>query len=280
MTELRHRMVEDMELRGLSPKTQQAYVWAVKSLAGYYHRSPDKLSDEEIRRYFLYLVKEKRVALSTFRIQLCGIKLFYEKTLGRELPVFKLVRPKKSRKLPAVLGPEEVRQILGLVRKPNLRMALTVIYSCGLRLREGATLRVRDIDHERMVVCVRNGKGAKDRYVPLPERTWALLAAHMKTRRPNSWLFAGKREGNYVSPSTIQKAFKIALARSDISKDATVHTLRHSFATHLLESGVNLRVIQEVLGHQSLKTTARYTHLTSRSLGGLYAAVNHLMAGL
>lgn len=161
MTELRRRMIQDMELRGFSPKTRKAYVDAVKGLAAFHHRSPDKLGDEEIRQFFLHLVSERHAARSTVTIYLCGIKFFYEKTLGRELPVMNLVRPRKRVKLPVVLSTSETKELLEQVRHPAYRMALTMIYSCGLRLSEGVHLKVADIDGQRMLVRVENGKGGK-----------------------------------------------------------------------------------------------------------------------
>jgi site-specific recombinase XerD len=156
-------MLEDLQLRGLAPKTQQCYVAAVHQLAQYYRRPPDQLSEEELRQYFLYLLNEKKVAESTFRIHLYGIRFFYELTLKRPWPVFDLVRPRKIQKLPVVLSPREVRDLLALVKNPTARMCLRLIYACGLRLREGTQLQISDIDSHRMLVLVRQGKGGKDR---------------------------------------------------------------------------------------------------------------------
>jgi len=280
MTELRRRMFEDMQLRGLSSKTQKCYVDSVKNLARYYGRSPDQLTEEEIRHFFLHLINQKRVAESTFRVYLYGIKFFYETTLKRRWPVLDLVRPSKRKKLPVVLSLGEVQRLLGLIRKPVPRMCLKMIYSCGLRLSEGTHLRVADIDSSRMMVRIRNGKGGKDRYVPLAQRTIDLLRAYWIAGRPRLWLFTARSRQTPVSNTTVQKTFKAALRQSGIQKNASVHTLRHSYATHLLESGVNLRVIQEILGHKSPKTTALYTHLTKKSIDVLHDALNVLMADL
>ena len=171
MTELRRRMTEDMQLRGLSERTQQSYIDAVRGLTKFYHRPPDQLGEEEIRNFFLHLINERGAARSTVTVYLCGIKFFYEKTLKRQWPVFHLVRPKKRVKLPEILTLQEVRYLLSEAANPVARMALTMIYSCGLRLSEGIHLKTGDIDSDRMLVAVRNGKGGKDRYVPLPERT-------------------------------------------------------------------------------------------------------------
>lgn len=280
MSAIRQRMIEDMQLHGYSARTQTSYLGAVKALAGHYHRSPETISQDELRSYFLYLVKERGVARSTLMIHLSGIRFFFEKTLKREWRIFDLVRPKKRKKLPVVLSTDEVKHFLSLVQHPTIRMALTVIYACGLRLSEGIHLKVQDIDSARMLVWVRNGKGGKDRCVPLPERLLELLRAYWALRRPRSYLFPTKEGQNPFSATTLQKTFKIVLHQSGICKEASIHTLRHSYATHLLERGINLRVIQELLGHQSPQTTARYTHLTDKSFHTLSTTLNHLMADL
>lgn len=279
MTELRRRMIEDMQLHGYSEKTQQAYLIAVKALAKHYRKSPDQLNEEEIRQFFLYLVNEKDVASGTLRIYLSGIKFFYEKTLEREWPIFELVRPRKRKKLPVVLSVYEVRFLLSLIDQPVQRMALTMIYSCGLRLTEGTQLKVDDIDSERMMVRV-CGKGGKDRYVPLPKRTLALLREYWRTNRPHTYLFPSRRGLDTIPTGTLHRTFKIVVRQSPIRKNPSIHTLRHSYATHLLESGIDLRTIQEILGHTSPKTTFIYTHLTQKTIDTVHDAVNRLMADL
>jgi integrase/recombinase XerD len=280
MTELRRRMIEDMDLRGFSPKTQRAYIGAVRGLAEFHRRSPDQLSEEEIREFFLHLVNVKHAARSTVTIHLCGIKFFFEKTLGRELPVLNLVRPRTRVKRPVVLSTTEVKELLGLVRHPVCRMALTVIYSCGLRVSEGMHLKVSDIDGQRMLVRVENGKGGKDRYVPLPERTRELLRGYYAMYRPKTWLFPASNGDGPYCVTNVQKAFRAVVRQSGIGKAASVHTLRHSYATHLVENGVHLRTIQEILGHKSSQTTAVYTHLTQKMVDSLSSTVNTLMADL
>jgi integrase/recombinase XerD len=280
MTELRRRMLEDMELHGLAPNTQDCYVNAVKRLAQYYGRSPDRLTEGEIRGFFLYLINEKEAGESTVKLHLYGIKFLYEKTLGREWPVLRLVRPRRRRKLPVVLSPEEVRRLLAQVRQATQRTSLTTIYSCGLRLSEGTHLHVDDIDSGRMMLTVRNAKGGRDRNVPLPQRTLELLRAYWRAERSQFWLFPAKNAPSHMPNTTLQKTFKAVLRESGVRKDASIHTLRHSYATHLMENGVPLRVIQEILGHKSPRTTAIYTHLTQRTVEGLQATVNRLMADL
>src|SRR6266516_4709260 len=183
MTELRKRMIECLQLRGLSERTQESYVRAVRQLAEHYHKSPDLISEEELRQYFLYLKNDKHYAQNTTTIAICGIKCFFERTLEKEWTIFSLVRPAPEKKLPVILSLAEVRQILSRIRLPRYRVCLSTIYSCGLRLQEGTNLRVADIDSARMMLHVRHGKGAKDRYVPLPERTLALLRQYWKRHR-------------------------------------------------------------------------------------------------
>jgi integrase/recombinase XerD len=280
MTALRRRMREDLQLRGLAPRTQQCYLEAVKHLAQHYRRAPDHISEEELRQYFLFLLHEKQVAESTFRIHLYGIRFFYERTLQRPWPVFDLVRPQKSQKLPVVLSLQEVRHLLALVDNPTAQMCLRMIYACGLRLTEGTQLQVADIDVPRMLVWVRQAKGRKDRCVPLAPRVLELLRAYWQRRRPRPWLFPARHQRTPLPATTLQKTFKLVVRQSGIPKDASIHTLRHSYATHLLERGVSLRVIQVLLGHQSPRTTARYTHLTAPTLDLTHATISALMADL
>jgi integrase/recombinase XerD len=281
---LRQRMMEDMQLRGLSERTQQSYVEAVRQLAEYYGKSPDQISEEELRQYFIYLKQEKRCARSTCIVALSGIKFLYEQTLQQEWPLLDFIKPPRESKLPVVLSREEVRRILGCLRRPHYRVCLSTIYACGLRLQEGLHLQPADIDSSRMVLYIRCGKRGKDRCVPLPEQTLDLLRAYWVTHRHPVWLFPG---GGGVSTASkpldsrgVQKAFRAALAESGISKAATVRTLRHSWATHLLEAGINLRLIQIWLGHKSLSTTAIYTHLTISGQASATQIINDLMAEL
>jgi integrase/recombinase XerD len=280
MTELRRRMIQDMQLRGLSEGTQRCYVGVVQRLAEHYGRSPETLSEEEIRGFFLHLINDRRVSSSTVTTHLCAIKFFFETTLGRQWRFFELVRPTKRRKLPVVLSPEETRRLLAAVQKPIPRMALRTIYSCGLRLSEGTHLLLTDIDSRRMVVRIRNGKGGKDRYVPLPHRTLQLLRTYWRGHQPSPYLFPKTNRHGPIPNGSLQKTFKAALQHSGITKRASIHTLRHSYATHLLERGVNLRLIQEILGHKSPSSTAIYTHLTHRTTSTLSTTINHLMADL
>lgn len=281
MTELRRRMIQDLQLRGYAEKTQQSYLSAVSLLARHFKRSPDQLADEDIRRYFLHLINDKQASGSTVRQYLSGVKFFYETTLGRKLPVLDLVKPRKRFKLPEVLSVSEVRTILGLIRNPKAQMLLTLIYACGLRLSEGLNARVGDIDGERQLLWVRDSKGGKDRAVPLPQGTLERLRRYWREQKLRGpWLFPSPEGNGPISPSLPQKAFKIALEVSAVKKHASVRTLRHSYATHLLEQGVDLRVIQSLLGHSSPKTTTIYAHITQTVLDRLNGSLNELMKDL
>ena len=189
MTALRQRMLEDMQLRGLAPNTQEAYMRAVVQLAKYYGKSPELIGEEDLRRYFLYLKNEKQASRSTMTMALCGIKFLFEQTLQREWTVFELVRPPREKKLPVVLSVEEVDRVLSCLHHPRYRVCLTTIYSCGLRLKEGVHLQVGDIDSSRMVIHVHQGKGNKDRYVPLPQPTLTMLRSFWALHRHPLWLF-------------------------------------------------------------------------------------------
>jgi site-specific recombinase XerD len=287
MTPLRQRYIEDMQLRGFASSTQQVYVNAVRQLAAHYGKSPDKLSDEQLRHYFLYLKNDKQAARSTCTVAICSIKLLFEQTLKRNWPTLRMIRPPKEKKLPVVLSRQEVHQILNCVRSEHQRGCLTTIYSCGLRTGEGVRLQVGDIDSGRMVVHVRQAKGQKDRYVPLPEKTLTLLRAHWLTHRHPVWLFPSRVQGSDLARATkpmatagVLKAFHLARKASGVTKKATVRTLRHSYATHLLEAGVNLRLIQLYLGHTYVSTTVRYTHLTHDIEDPARAAINGLLEDL
>jgi len=279
MTELRRRMIEDMQLAGLSTGTQNSYVRSVRVLAEYHHCSPDQVTDEQLRDFFLYLIRQRRLAKATLINYRAAMRFLFTKTLKRPLPVIDLVRPERRRKLPVILSQEEIRYLLSRIQDSCIRMCLTMIYTCGLRLREGTRLQVCDIHSSRMLVHVRGGKGGKDRYVPLPERSLELLREYWRQERPSPWLFPNKRETDRpLWRERPYNVFKAVVRESKIDKSVNVRTLRHSYATHLLEAGVNLRVIQEVLGHKSPKTTAIYTHLTPKVLEGLQDTINGLMA--
>lgn len=288
MSELRQKMIECLQLRGLSARTQESYVRAVRQLSAHYHKSPDLITEAELRQYFLLLKNVKHYSRNTMTIAICGLRCFYKDTLNREWRIFGIVRPAPEKKLPVILSREEVRQLLGRIRLLRYQVCLTTIYCCGLRLQEGTNLRVADIDSGRMMIHVRHGKGAKDRYVPLPQRTLELLRDYWKTHRNQVLLFPAEGRNHCdlskatepMSKSSVQDAFHAALKQSGNHKHATVHTLRHSWATHLLEAGVNLRLIQEWLGHSSPATTSVYTHLTAKAEQLGAQTIDQLMSDL
>jgi integrase/recombinase XerD len=282
MTALRQKMIDDMQLRGFAERTQEAYLSAVRQLAKHYHKSPDQIDEEELRQYFLFLKNEKHAARNTCTIALCGIKFFFERTLGREWKTFDFLRPQREKKLPVVLSIAEVRSTLAHVRRPHYRVCLSTIYACGLRLLEGVHLQVSHIDSERHLLHICHGKGGKDRYVPLPPPILRMLRRHWLTHRNPLWLFPSpfQVEKGPMSESGVQRAFRAAVRESGISKHATVHTLRHSYATHLLEAGLNLRIIQSYLGHASPATTAIYTHMTQTSNERTAQTINQVLAQL
>jgi site-specific recombinase XerD len=262
-------------------------VQAVRQLAAHYHKSPDQISEEELRQYFLHLKNVKHVSRSTHTIALCGIKFFYEHTLERPWHTLDLVRPAKENKLPVVLSMQEVGRILSCVHYLRYQVCLTAIYASGLRLQEGVYLQVKDIDGERNMLHIHLGKGGKDRYVPLPDASLKMLRRYWLTHRNRVWLFPSLHSGQppaqasqAMDVSGVQKAFGAALCESGVNKDATVRTLRHSYATHLMEAGVPLRVIQEYLGHRSPETTALYTHLTSTTDAQASQTINNIVAKL
>ncbi len=288
-TPLRQRMIDDLKLAGYSTRTQEAYVATVRRLSEHYSRSPEQIDEEELRRYFLYIKDERKLSRSSITIALCGIKFFYQKTLQQQWSLFDIARPPRETKLPVVLSRDEVSQILAEVRTPLYRTCLITIYSCGLRLREGTHLQPQNIDGVRKVVHVR-GKGQRDRIVPIPERTLLLLREYWKSHRSPDWLFPAPtrrgtahsvaHNGGHVTRSSLQSCLRRAVEKSPVRKKASVHTLRHSYATHLLEDGVDLRIIQGYLGHSSPKTTCLYTHLTPEVRRATRDPVERLMDGL
>jgi integrase/recombinase XerD len=266
MTPLRQRMIEDLRLAGYAPATVHSYVGVVARLARYFRMRPDRLGDEQVRRYLLHIMQERKLARKSLTVYLSALKFFYEKTLGRKLTILELARPAARRRLPVVLTREEVWDVLGCVRREIYRCCLTTIYCCGLRASEGAHLQVGDVDGARRMLRVREGKGGRDRLVPLPRRALEMLRDHWRSHRSQPWLFPSPvfplETPRPITRMSLHNAFKGALANSALTKSASVHTLRHSYATHLLEEGVPLRLIQRYLGHRSPRTTVLYAHLT------------------
>jgi len=278
MTKLRQRMIEDMQLRGLAPRTQGSYLAAVSGLARHYNRSPDLLSEEEVRAYFLHLVVERHLSANSVLLSRAGIRFFFEHTLGRPMAAVSNVRPRKDRTLPVVLTREEVNAILVRVRRPTVRTCLVLIYACGLRLLEALHLRTEDVDLSRRLVHIRSPKGNVDRLVPLPKPTARRIERYQRRlASPGPFLFPNTSGERPLAARTVQRAFAHARRSAQIAKAASVHTLRHCYATHLLERGVSLRAIQLCLGHRSLVSTSRYLHLCVTSDQALRNVLDDLM---
>jgi site-specific recombinase XerD len=286
ITPLRQQMHQDLQLAGLSERTQEAYLRAVRQLADHFHKAPDRLSEEQLRQYLLYLKNDKQFAPSSLIVAASGIKFFYTHTAPRDWKTLQQLRVPRSKTLPDVLTIGEVRRLIDAVRTPHNRTYFWTVYSLGLRLQEGLNLQVGDIDGARMFVHVHHGKGAKDRYVPLPPRTLSLLRQYWATHRHPLWLFpATGRDHQHAASATgpmerssVQGAMRRVVQELDFRKAISIHTLRHSYATHLLEAGVNLRLIQQYLGHSSLQTTMVYLHLTSLGQEQARAAIERVMA--
>jgi integrase/recombinase XerD len=283
ITSWRERMSADMRLRDFRPRTQEGYLMAVRLFMEWVKRPPAKVTDEDVRAYFLYLREDKKLAPSTINIAVHALRFFFVHTMRRRWQVFGLLRVNKPRQLPVVLSQGEVRAVLSAVRHPVRRMALATIYALGLRLGEGLSLQTSDIDGERFMVWVRDGKGAKDRGVPLPRPLLARLRRYWKQERPASptkYLFVPPHGRAPLHETTLQKTFVAARADARIDKHASIHTLRHSYATHLLEAGVSLRTIQHVLGHRSMRTTEVYMHVTQPGAERLQEILDRLMVDL
>lgn len=264
MGRLRDLMHRELTIRGYSPKTLDAYLRAVRGLAAHFNRSPDTLTLDEIHRYQQHLIEELDLPYASFNQIVCGIRFFFRHVVQRpwsikNIPHFR--RP--SRQLPEVLSREEVRDVLGAPRSIKHRAMLMVVYACGLRLEEVRSLRVSDIDSRRGAIRVERGKGRKDRYVMLSDRLLKFLREYYRVDRPRYWLFESPRTKERLDRRVFQKVFVDARVKAGIKKRVTLHSLRHTFATHLLEDGVNIRTIQSLLGHQTLATTERYTHVAS-----------------
>jgi site-specific recombinase XerD len=283
--QLLDRLATDLRLAGKSERTVEAYAGAVRRLARSCGKPLASIDEDDVRAYLVGLVRDN-IARGTFSINLCGVRFFFRKTLVREWNIFDLARPKYDKKLPVVLSRDEVWAILDAVTIPVYRACLTTIYSCGLRLLEGATLSIPQVDSARMQLHIK-GKGGRDRLVPLPTATLHMLRDHWRTHRSPMWLFpAPTRKGlehsiatnaGPLDRSSLQGAFCRARDQAGIRKKAHVHTLRHSYATHLLEDGVNLRLIQAFLGHTSARTTQLYTHLTREVRATAKNPVDRLM---
>lgn len=262
MTPLRQRMFEDLRVRNYSDKTIELYVTAVARFARYYGRSPDQLELEDIRRYQVHLVEERKLSPRTLNTIVCALRFFYRTTLGRDSDITRIAYARTPRTLPKVLSQDEVLTLLTSMDNLKHRTMVMTLYSTGMRVSELATLRIDDLDGQRMLIHVVEGKGKKDRLLPLAKSLLALLVQYLTTFQPRTWVFEGDVAGKHIATRSVQKA--IAKAGSVLGKHITPHTFRHTFATHLLEAGVDLRAVQALLGHYRIGTTAIYNHVTRR----------------
>ena len=265
MTPLRQRFIDDLRLRNYAPRTIETYVGRIVAFARHFGRSPELLGPEEVRVFQLHLL-ERKVSWSSFNQAVCALRFLHGTTLGRPEQLPLIPYGKRPKALPSVLAPREVLRLIDAAPTPRDRAFLQVAYGCGLRLSELIHLQVNDIDSARMVIHVRHGKGAKGRLVPLSQRLLEELRAYWRLHRPRPWLFPGDRPGQPISGSNMQRRFGQLVQRVGLSKRCSLHTLRHSYATHLLEAGVDLLTLKMLLGHRTLETTARYLHVSTHRL--------------
>ena len=273
---LRRRMIEDMTVRQFTARTQEGYIRAVKGFSTFLGASPDTASAEDLRRYRLHLV-ESGVGAPTINHSLTGLRFLFLVTLRKPAIVLDMPFVREPRRLPVVLSPQEVARLLDAAPGLKYKAALSVAYGAGLRASEVISLKIADIDSARMVIRVEQGKGRKDRYVMLSEHLLELLRAWWKAGRPQGWLFPGQNPVNPLTPRQLNRACHAAAQMAEIDKPVSLHTLRHSFATHLLEQKTDIRVIQVLLGHKKLDTTALYTRVALKALGQVTSPLEHLV---
>ena len=275
MNPLRRRMIEDMQVRNLSPVTQRCHVHAVAKFAQHFNRSPDRLGLEEIRAYQIHLTATG-ISWAGFNVAVRALRFFYGVTLGRTAMVERIPYARKRRQLPGILSADEVARFFAAVPNLKHRTALMTAYAAGLRVSEVVRLKLADIDSSRMLIRVDQGKGGRDRYIMLSPQLLVVLRTYWRETRPAHWLFPGQDESRPLDPSVLQATCRIARATAKLEKPVTVHTLRHSFATHLLEAGTDIRIIQVLLGHRDLSTTARYTQVAATTIGNTASPLDRL----
>ena len=266
MGKLKDQMLMDLQLSGAKPRTQETYLREVENLAKYFNRSPAELGEAELKKYMLYMINERHLSEGTFRFYVAGLKFLYRTTLKREWPVEKIKHPRSKRKLPVVLDLSEVEVLFAVTKNLKHKAMLMITYSSGLRVSETARLKMTDIDSKRMTIRVSDGKGGKDRYSILSRTALEHLRQYWRKYRPAEWLFEGQKQDEHITSQTIQTIFYAAKKRAGIKKPASIHTLRHSFATHLIEAGTSLHHVQLLLGHRSPTTTTVYLHVSRLNL--------------
>jgi len=262
MTKLREQMIGDMILRGFAPNTQSTYLRVLSQLARHYGRSPDRISNRDVRAYLLHLHQNAKRSTGTCNVAAAALRFFYHKTLGRPHTDFEIPIARLPKKLPQVLSRDEVARLLSHARFPRHRVLFLVAYSTGMRVSEIVELRPGDIDSGRMVIRVEQGKGAKDRLTLLSPRLLDELRAHFRREQPGEYLFPSRDGSGHLCAAALKHAFSGAKRRAEIDKPGGIHLLRHAFSTHMLEAGVDLHTLQRLLGHRSIRSTAHYLHLT------------------
>jgi len=288
MKDILQNTIVDLQLASYSPRTVESYSYHVKKFLEHFDKDPKSISEDEIKRYFLFLKYKKKLSGSASAQAISGIKFMFEKTLDMDFKVFGIVKNPRGKKLPVVLTREEVRKTINLIRILRHKACLALIYTCGLRLHEATSISPADVDSKRMVIHIKDGKGRKDRIVPLPQCTLQILRAHYKTHRNKKFIFpapgrGGVNESKSAIPlpdSSVQTVLKKALRDARIIKNVSIHNLRHSYATHLLEAGIDIRIIQKYLGHKSISSTMIYTHLTPIISENVHEKVDLLMSDL
>jgi site-specific recombinase XerD len=276
MNALRARMLTDLQLKGITPRTQKKYLREVSLMADYFDKPLEELGEKEVKDYLVHMLETRKLSRGTYRGYVAGIKFLYKTTLNREEVVEKIRYPKANRTLPVVLDLAEIKTMLSVVENLKHRALLTVAYSAGLRVSEAATLKVTDIDSKRMMVRVRQGKGGKDRYTILSKTALECLRQYWRAYRPKDWLFEGQEEGSHICYTSIRNIFVEAKERAGITKPANPHTLRHSFATHLIEAGTSLHHVQLLLGHKSPTTTTVYLHVSKMNLAQVVSPLDSI----
>lgn len=279
MSQLRDKMKMDLELKGYSPNTQASYIRNVVAFSQYFSKSPSIMGENEIRDYLHHLIT-RNLSDSHVNIVHSSLKFLYQTTLNRSWHDFKIPRSKVRKRLPEILAESEIKSLLNVTRNLKHHAILMTTYAAGLRVSEAAQLRIEDIDSNRMAIRVNQGKGNKDRYTLLSKTNLNILRSYWKEYRPTTWLFPGLTYDKHITTRTIQKVFEKSAQKASIKKDVSVHSLRHSFATHLLEAGTDLYHIQRLLGHSSPKTTAVYIHLKKEDLLKIQSPLDSLMANI
>lgn len=266
MDALKEQMTKDLQLKGITPRTQKKYLREISIMADYFNKPLEVLEEKEVKDYLVHMLQTRKLSRGTYKTYVAGIKFLYKTTLNREEVVEKIRYPKALKKLPVVLDLAEVKALLSVVENLKHRALLTITYSAGLRVSEAAKLKVTDIDSKRMMVRVQQGKGGKDRYSILSQKALELLRCYWRQYRPKEWLFEGQEDGTHICYTAIRNIFVEAKKRAGITKPASIHTLRHSFATHLIEAGTSLHHVQLLLGHRSPTTTTVYLHVSKMNL--------------